>query len=158
MIKNVKDSIIAIIHDIEDPPGYCWMLKSLYEFQKRNLMLNHMFFNLENGWRSVNDFIKDVKDVVTQLTSAREVTPKEKIVQIMLGALPDSYESKVFRDEYNIFLLIWTRGSTRTTISILAKKPLCRPHEIQQDILQSNWWSHEVEYTTNLWICTSTRI
>ena len=47
MIKNVKDSIIAIIHDIEDPPGYCWMLKSLYEFQKRNLMLNHMFFNLK---------------------------------------------------------------------------------------------------------------
>lgn len=38
----------------------------------------------------VNDFIRAMKDVVTQLPSIREVIQKEKVVQVMPGALPNN--------------------------------------------------------------------
>lgn len=57
-------------------------------------MLIQKLYNMKiNMGTSVNDFIWDIKDVVTQLASVGEVIQEEKMVQVMLGALPNSSES-----------------------------------------------------------------
>lgn len=56
------------------------MLKSFYEPQNstRKLMLNHKLYNIKmNEGTSMNDFITDIKDVVTQLASIRKVIQEE---------------------------------------------------------------------------------
>ena len=99
MIMSVRDSIISI-QDIEDPSVVWRMLRSLYEPRQsaRKLMLNHKLYNMKmNMGTSVNDFIWGIKDVVTQLASVGEVIQEKEMVQVMLGALPNSSESFIER-------------------------------------------------------------
>ena len=62
MIMSVKDSIISIIQNVEDPAMAWKLLKSLYELQipARKLVLNHKLYNIKmNEGTSINDFITD---------------------------------------------------------------------------------------------------
>jgi hypothetical protein len=56
------------------------MLKPFYEPQNstRKLMLNHKLYNIKmNEGTSKNDFITDIRDVVTQLASIKKVIQEE---------------------------------------------------------------------------------
>lgn len=105
------------------------MLESLYEPQNlaRKLMLNHKLYSLKmSKGASIDDFIRDVMDVVNQLKSVGEVTRKENFVQIMLGAMPDSYESFI----QGMLTQDLTQNSSFPVLKILlARCCLMRPGE-----------------------------
>jgi hypothetical protein len=71
-------------------------LKDLYEFQNvtRALYLNNKLHVLKvGGVGSVQNFIKNVKEIVTQLASIGKVVLDQEIMHIVLGGLPSYLES-----------------------------------------------------------------
>jgi hypothetical protein len=103
----VGDEVIPHIGEEQDPAKVWRIIKALYETggNARRLLLKSTIqsLKLEEGG-SVADFLKEVRDISNQLVAIRETMPDSMLVEHVLNALPESYETFVtsigLRDEF----------------------------------------------------------
>ncbi len=96
IIMFIEDNQIPYVVDVVGPKQRQKILKDLYEFQNvtRALYLNNKLHVLKvGGVGSVQNFIKNVKEIVTQLASIGKVVLDQEIMHIVLGGLPSYLES-----------------------------------------------------------------
>lgn len=98
IILSVKDTIIPHLMSFFDPTLVWNKLKNLYESSSsaRRLMLNHKLYTIrfpEN--RSVEDYLKTLGMLITQLGNFGTHLEDEEIVDVVLTGLPPSWN--VFR-------------------------------------------------------------
>lgn len=96
LIVSVKDDLVAEISEFEDPRDAWSYLQRMYEVcdVTRKLHLKSRLLDLrvtDDG--GIEQYLREFKMIRSQLISIGQPLPEEDTVEILLNALPDSYES-----------------------------------------------------------------
>jgi hypothetical protein len=95
IITSIKDDIIPYVVDMEDP-WICWKaLQELFEIHNVacSIYLINKLLSIRMDETSLKIvFLKEIKEITTQLTNIGKPLEESKGVQMTLNALPKSFE------------------------------------------------------------------
>lgn len=96
LIISVKDNLVMEISEFEDPQEAWTHLQKSYEVRDvtRKLHLKNQLMSLrviDDG--GIKQYLREFKMIRSQLISIGQQLPEEDTIEILLNALPDSYEA-----------------------------------------------------------------
>jgi hypothetical protein len=93
---SIKHELFPYIANVDDPKEVWNMLKILYDLTTQLIIVGkENLFHVHTKTTHVSNFLKEIKEIVTQLARTREIILSCKIVQVILNAIPFSHESFV---------------------------------------------------------------